>query len=63
MPDQPSANRPDRRETTPPADMQPEDAGTAASGADADRAPTEPAMKQQQKTPQEQGSERPGGQR
>jgi hypothetical protein len=50
-PERPRAER-GRAPATPSADMQAEDAGTAASGADRG-SPTEPAMKQTSKTPAE----------
>lgn len=41
--------------TTPGADMQPDDAGTAASGNDGRGSPVGNAMKQTSKTPSERG--------
>ena len=46
---QPANERPLAQNRTPSADMQPEDAGTAASGSDAKSTPTQPAMKQTSK--------------
>lgn len=43
---------------TPSTDMQPEDAGTPASGNDGRSTAAEPALKQTSKTPAETGSRR-----
>jgi hypothetical protein len=47
----PTPARGNPRESTPATDLQPEDAGTAASGNEA-----QPAMKQEHKTNEESGS-------
>jgi hypothetical protein len=53
----------DRSEATPAPDMQPEDAGTPASGNTGRGTAAQPAMREQDKTPAESGSRRPGSRR
>lgn len=54
----PNPERPLAPRATPGADMQPEDAGTPASGNTGRGTAAEPALKQTSKTPAETGSRR-----